>query len=57
MGKKDLKDSYRPVSILPVLSKLYERSLFKQISEIFEKYFLKKTNVDLGKATAHKDAP
>ena len=36
-----MKDSYRPVSILPVLSKLYERSLFKQISEIFENIFSK----------------
>ena len=40
-GKKDLKDSYRPVSILPVLSKLYERSMFKQISEFFENIFSK----------------
>ena len=41
-GKKDFKDKYRPVSILPVLSKLYERSLFKRIAEFFCKYFLKK---------------
>ena len=40
--KKDLKDNYRPISILPVVSKLYERSMFKQISEFFEIYFLKK---------------
>ena len=26
--KKDLKDNCRPVSILPVLSKLYEKSIF-----------------------------
>ena len=26
-GKKDFKDSYRLVSFLPVLSKLYERSM------------------------------
>ena len=32
-GKKDLKDNNRPVSILPVLSNLYERSMFKEISE------------------------
>ena len=42
-GKKDLKDDYRPVSILPVLSKLYERSMFTQISEFFENIFSKKT--------------
>ena len=35
-GKKDLKDNYRPVSILPVSSGLYERSILKQISEVFE---------------------
>ena len=40
-GKKDLKDSYRPVSILPVLSKLYERSMFNQISEFLENIFSK----------------
>ena len=40
-GKRDLKDNYRPVSILPVLSKLYERSMFKQISEFFENIFSK----------------
>ena len=40
-GKKDLKDNYRPVSILPVFSKLYERSTFKQISEVFENIFTK----------------
>ena len=34
--KRDLTDNYRPVSILPVLSKLHERSMFKQISELFE---------------------
>ena len=40
-GKRDLRDSYRPVSILPVLSKLYERSIFKQISDFFENIFSK----------------
>ena len=40
-GKKDLKGNYRPVSILPVLSKLFERSMFKQISEFFENIFSK----------------
>ena len=36
-----MKDNYRPVSIVPVLSKLYERSMFKQISEFFEIIFSK----------------
>ena len=40
-GGKDLKDNYRPVSVLPVLSNLYERSMFKQISEFFENIFSK----------------
>ena len=40
-GKKDLKDNYRPVGILPVLSKLCERSMLKQISVFFENIFSK----------------
>ena len=40
-GKRDLKDNYRSVSILTVLSKLNERSMFKQISEFFENIFSK----------------
>ena len=35
-GERDVTDNYRSVSILPVLSKLYERSMFSQISEFFE---------------------
>ena len=40
-GKEYLKDNYRPVSILPVLSKLYERNILKQISGFFENNFSK----------------
>ena len=40
-GKRDLKDNYRPVSILPVLSKSHERSMFYQISKFFENIFSK----------------
>ena len=36
-----MKDNYGSVSILPVFSKLYERSIFKQISEFFENIFSK----------------
>ena len=36
-----MKDNYRPVSIVPVRSKLYERSTFKEISEFFENIFSK----------------
>ena len=38
---KSLKESYRPVSMLPILSKVFERSMFKQMSsffDIFSKY-------------------
>ena len=40
-GKKDLKDNDRPIDILPVISKLYERSMFKQIFHFFEYIFSK----------------
>ena len=40
-GKRDVKDSYSAVSILPVLPKLYKRSMFKQISEFYENIFSK----------------
>ena len=35
-GAKTPKDNYRPVSILSNISKVYERLMFKQISEYFE---------------------
>ena len=35
-GKRDLRYNYRLVSISSVLSKLYERSMFKQISKFLE---------------------
>ena len=35
-GSKTLKSNYRPLSILPNLSKLFERPLFHQISKYFE---------------------
>ena len=40
-GRKDAKQNYRPVSILPTLSKIYERSMFKQMSSFFEVIFSK----------------
>ena len=33
------KGNYRPVSILPVISKIYERSINEQLSEFFESHF------------------
>ena len=36
-GRKDNKENYRPVSILPTLSKIFEKILFEQMSVFFEK--------------------
>ena len=38
---KSKKDHYRPISVLPNISKIYERFVFKQISEYFEQFFSK----------------
>ena len=38
---KNSKNNYRPVSILSNISKIYERLMFKQISEYFEQFFSK----------------
>ena len=35
-GSKSDKTNYRPISILPVLSKIYERVIHNQVSEYFE---------------------
>ena len=35
-GSKNSKENYRPVSILPNISKIYKRCLFKPISNYFE---------------------
>ena len=40
-GTKTSKDNYRPVSILSNISKIYERLMFKEISEYFEPILLK----------------
>ena len=40
-GKKDLKENYRPVSILPVFSKVFERSMFEQMSSFFDNFLSK----------------
>ena len=31
-----MKENYRPVSILPVISKIFEKSLFIRMSDYFE---------------------
>ena len=40
-GKKDLKENYRPVSILPVFSKVFERSMFAQMPSFFDNFLSK----------------
>ena len=53
-GKKDLKENYRPVSILPVFSKVLERSMFAQMSSFFDN-FLSNNNVASRKAIVHNN--
>ena len=40
-GKKDLKENYRPVSILPIFLKVFERSMFAQMSSFFVNFLSK----------------
>ena len=40
-GKKDIKGNCRPVSTFPNLSKIFEKSMFEQISIFFENIFSK----------------
>ena len=42
-GKKDLKEKYRPFTILPVLSKVFERTMFVQMS-FFSRTFYRRNN-------------
>ena len=44
-GRKDLKENYRPVNLLPTLSKVFERIMFAQISAFFDN-FSKNTNAE-----------
>ena len=37
-GRKDNKENYRPVSILPTLSKIFEKILFEEMSVFFENF-------------------
>ena len=41
-GRKDNKENYRPVSISPTLSKIFERILFEQISGFFDNFLSEK---------------
>ena len=40
-GKKDIKENYRPESILPNLSKIFEKCMFEQMPQFFENIFSK----------------
>ena len=40
-GSRTDKENYRPISMLPNISKIYERCLFKQLPNYFEDYFSK----------------
>ena len=40
-GSRTDKENYRPISILPNISKIYERCLFKRLANYFEDYFYK----------------
>ena len=40
-GKKDLKENFRPLNILPIFSKVFERSMFAQMSSFFYKFLSK----------------
>ena len=54
IGKKDLKENYRPVSILPAFSKVFERSMFAQMSSVLIA-FCQNNNVAPGKVTVHNN--
>ena len=49
-----LLKNYGPVSVLPVVSKIYERIMQKQILEYIETSVYLPTYVDIEKGTAHK---
>ena len=40
-GKKDIKGNYRLVSVLPNLSKIFEKCMLEQMSQFFENIFSK----------------
>ena len=40
-GRKELKEDYRSINILPTLSKMFERIMFAQIPVFFDNVFSK----------------
>ena len=49
-GNRSEKDNYRPVSLLPNLSKLFEICVYNQVAQFLIKYFLN-TNAVSGRVT------
>ena len=52
--KKDLKENYKPVSIFPIFSKVFERGMFPQLPSFFDK-LLSRQIVASGKAIVHNN--
>ena len=40
-GTRNLKDNYRPISILPIISKIFEELIYRQLSNHFNNAFSK----------------
>ena len=53
-GKKDLKENYRPISNLPISSRVFEISMLARMSS-FLITFSQNNNVTSGKAIAHNN--
>ena len=51
-GSRNKKENYRPISILPLISKIFENTICRQLSNDFDNV-LYNFNVVLEKATAH----
>ena len=56
-GKRDLKNNYRPASILPGFCQSYIKEACSSKYPNFLKIFSQKTNVDSAKATSHSNFP
>ena len=52
--RKDIKENFRPLSILPILSKFFEKCMFAQISTFFDNIFSnQKCDFRKGYSTQH----
>ena len=52
---KELKEDYRSVIVLPILSKIFESKMCAQISAFFENVFSKLMRISKGYSTQHSD--